>query len=110
MADLGQYFTISDELQQFVFESVKNKGHTLLEPSVGAGHLLKKFKEYDENYPIICYEIDSKVKQIINVPVIHGDFTKQTVTTKFKTIIGNPPYVKQKSGVNLYIKFIEVRK
>ena len=108
MADLGQYFTISDELQQFVFESVKNKGYTLLEPSVGAGHLLKKFKEYDENYPIICYEIDSKVKQIINVPVIHGDFTKQTVTTKFKTIIGNPPYVKQKSGVNLYIKFIEL--
>jgi len=105
MADLGQYFTISDELQQFVFESVKNKGHTLLEPSVGAGHLLKKF---GEGYPAVCYEIDTTIKQIINVPVIHGDFTKQTVTTKFKTIIGNPPYVKQKSGVNLYIKFIEL--
>ena len=26
---------------------------------------------------------------------------------KFKTIIGNPPYVKQKTG-NLYIKFIEL--
>ena len=31
----------------------------------------------------------------------------QTITSKFKTIIGNPPYVKQKTG-NLYIKFIEL--
>lgn len=108
--DLGQYFTIADELQQFVFDKVKHKSSRLLEPSFGAGHLLKKFKEYDENYPMICYELDAEVKPVVRFnehqTPIYGDFTQQTITTKFKTIIGNPPYVKQKSG-NLYIKFIE---
>ena len=110
--DMGQYFTISDDLQKFVFEKVKNKSSRLLEPSFGAGHLLKKFKEYDENYPMICYELDTSVKPVINFnqyqSVIYGDFTLQTITTKFKTIIGNPPFVKQKTAGNLYIKFIEL--
>jgi adenine-specific DNA-methyltransferase len=109
--DLGQYFTTAEELQAFVFEKVKHKSSRLLEPSFGAGHLLKKFKEYDENYPMICYELDAKVKPVIafneyQTPV-YADFTQQTITSKFKTIIGNPPYVKQKTG-NLYIKFIEL--
>ena len=109
--DLGQYFTIAEDLQKFVFEKVKHKSSRLLEPSFGAGHLLKKFKEYDENYPMMCYELDAKVKPVITFnqyqTPIYGDFTQQTITTKFKTIIGNPPYVKQKTG-NLYIKFIEL--
>lgn len=108
---LGQYFTISDNLQQFVFDKVQNKGSLLLEPSFGAGHLLKKFKELDNNYPIICYELDSSVKKTIDFneyqTPIYGDFTEQTITKKFKTIVGNPPYVKQSTG-NLYIKFIEI--
>ncbi len=109
--DLGQYFTIAEELQTFVFEKVKHKSSLLLEPSFGAGHLLKKFKEYDTNYPIMCYELDANVKPVITFneyqTSVYGDFTQQIITTKFKTIIGNPPYVKQKSG-NLYIKFIEL--
>jgi len=109
--DLGQYFTIADDLQQFVFDKVKHKSSRLLEPSFGAGHLLKRFKEYDENYPMICYELDSTVKPVITFNAhqtpIYGDFTQQRITSKFKTIVGNPPYVKQKSG-NLYIKFIEL--
>ncbi len=109
--DLGQYFTIAEELQTFVFDKVKHKSSRLLEPSFGAGHLLKKFKEYDENYPMVCYELDTRVKPVVTFnsyqTPIYGDFTQQTVTSKFKTIIGNPPYVKQKTG-NLYIKFIEL--
>jgi adenine-specific DNA-methyltransferase len=109
--DIGQYFTISDDLQKFVFDKVKNKSSRLLEPSFGAGHLLKKFKEYDENYPMICYELDTSVTPVITFnpyqTLIYGDFTQQKITTKFKTIIGNPPFVKQKTG-NLYIKFIEL--
>lgn len=108
---LGQYFTISDELQTFVFNNVKHKSSLLLEPSFGAGHLLKKFKEYDENYPMICYEIDNTITPVVLLnhlqTVVYGDFTTQYITQKFKTIVGNPPYVKQKSG-NLYIKFIEL--
>lgn len=109
--DLGQYFTVSDDLQQFVFNNVKHKSSLLLEPSFGAGHLLKKFKEHDENYPMICYELDTTITPVVSFnehqTVLYGDFTKQMITTRFRTIIGNPPYVKQKTG-NLYIKFIEL--
>lgn len=109
--DNGQYFTTSAELQQFVFEKVKHKSSLLLEPSFGAGDLLKRFKEYDENYPMVCYELDTSVKPVVTFnahqTAIYGDFTIQPITSKFKTIIGNPPYVKQRSG-NLYIKFIEL--
>ncbi len=109
--NLGQYFTISEDLQKFVFEKVKYKGSPLMEPSFGAGHLLKKFKELDPNYPMTCYELDTSIKPIIEFnefqTVIYGDFTKQSVGKKFKTIVGNPPYVKQKTG-NLFIRFIEL--
>lgn len=109
--DLGQYFTVSEELQQFVFEKARHKPSRLLEPSFGAGHLLKKFKEHDENYPMLCYELDAKVKPVIafneHQTRLYADFTQQEIGEKFKTIIGNPPYVKQKTG-NLYIKFVEL--
>jgi adenine-specific DNA-methyltransferase len=108
---MGQYFTISDELQTFVFDKVKHKGSPLLEPSFGAGHLLKKFKDANPDYPIVCYELDNTIKPIVSFnrhqTAIYGDFTKQNITQKFKTIVGNPPYVKQSTG-NLYIKFIEI--
>ena len=108
--NLGQYFTISDELQQFVFEKVKHKMKCLLEPSFGAGHLLQKFKEYSDNYPMVCCELDNTIQPIIKFNksqrIIYADFMSQTFNETFKTIIGNPPYVKQKTG-NLYIKFIE---
>jgi adenine-specific DNA-methyltransferase len=107
---MGQYFTISDDLQKFVFDKVKHKS-TILEPSFGAGHLLNKFKEADPDYPIVCYELDHTIKPAVTFnthqTVVYGDFTKQIITQKFKTIIGNPPYVKQSTG-NLYIKFIEI--
>lgn len=107
----GQYFTISENLQQFVFDHVKNRGKLLLEPSFGAGHLLKKFKECNDNYPMMCYELDNNISPIISFnkyqKVIYGDFTEQKITRKFDTIVGNPPYVKQKTG-NLYLKFIQL--
>ena len=108
---MGQYFTISEELQQFVFDKVAHKSAPLLEPSFGAGHLLKKFKEYNDDYPMTAFEIDPTVKPIITFnshqQVVYGDFTKQRITQKYRTIIGNPPFVKQRTG-NLYIKFIEL--
>ena len=38
--------------------------------------------------------------------VVYGDFMKQTITKTYKTIVGNPPYVRTKKG-NLYIDFTE---
>ena len=105
----GQYFTISDTLQQFIFDKVKHKGSTLLEPSFGAGHLLKKFKEMDNNYPMVCYELNAVPPVVIfneHQTVVYADFTKQPITI-YKTIVGNPPYVKQRTG-NLYLTFLEL--
>ena len=108
--ELGQYFTINDNLQQYVFEMVKNRGHKLLEPSFGAGHLLKKFKELDENYPMVLFEIDTTINPCVNLNcfqnVTYCNFIQFNTDEKFKTIIGNPPYVKT-GGTNLYIQFIE---
>jgi adenine-specific DNA-methyltransferase len=111
-SELGQYFTVSEQLQQFVFDIVKYKSDQLLEPSFGAGHLLKKFKDYNANYPMVCCELDITIQHVITFntfqTILYGDFTKQQMTTKFRTIIGNPPYVKQKAKQNLYITFIEL--
>lgn len=61
-------------------------------------------------HPMTCCELDKTVRPIVkftNQNIIYDDFLKVNFETKFKTIIGNPPYVKQKSGKNLYLKFIE---
>lgn len=106
---IGQYFTISEELQTWVFEKVQHKGCELLEPSFGVGHLLQKFKEMDINYKMTCCELDTSITPILSFnehqKVIYDDFMKHEFLL-FKTIIGNPPYVKQKKQ-NLYIQFIE---
>jgi adenine-specific DNA-methyltransferase len=108
---LGQYFTKSEVLQNFIFEKVQHKQSLLLEPAFGAGHLLTKFLDSNKDYPILCYEIDSTLKPCVRFTKhqtpIYADFFKQTLTQKFKTIIGNPPFVKQKGQCNLYLQFIE---
>jgi adenine-specific DNA-methyltransferase len=108
--DLGQYFTVSSSLQAIVHSYVHNRGELLLEPSFGAGHLLQPFLAADAAYPMLCYEIDTRVKPVVTFgsaqSVVYGDFLAVRPGRKFKTIIGNPPYVKQRSG-NLYLKFIE---
>uniref|UniRef100_A0A6C0EFX0 site-specific DNA-methyltransferase (adenine-specific) n=1 Tax=viral metagenome TaxID=1070528 RepID=A0A6C0EFX0_9ZZZZ len=55
------------------------------------------------------YEIDKKIKLLGNIQkdkVIYGDFMQQTISKTYKTIVGNPPYVRTKKG-NLYIDFTE---
>jgi len=55
------------------------------------------------------YEIDNKIKLLDKIEkkhVIYADFIKHDITKKYKTIIGNPPYVKTNKR-NLYIDFIE---
>ena len=55
------------------------------------------------------YEIDNTIKllnKIEKVKVIYTDFIKENINKKYKTIIGNPPYIKTKKG-NIYIDFIE---
>jgi adenine-specific DNA-methyltransferase len=55
------------------------------------------------------YEIDANITLLDKIhkdKVIYGDFMKQIITKTYKTIIGNPPYIRTKKR-NLYIDFTE---
>ena len=113
----GQFFTVSECLQQKVFDLVSYKNERLLEPSFGKGHLLKKFLESDPNYPVDCCELDQSLVPCVQFSdaqtCLYGDFLElggndgnEELQEKYRTIIGNPPYVKTRSGCNLYLQFI----
>jgi len=104
---LGQYFTKDITLQAKVNEFIKNKPKTILEPSVGRGDLVKSVLNIFPKMKFDCYEIDETIDFMIDTEcIVIGDFLKTKIKKKYKTIIGNPPYVKTKKG-NLYIYFID---
>lgn len=106
---LGQYFTTNSELQEKVFEYILNNPNNILEPSIGQGDLVRFITTKISNVSFDMYEIDTNIKLLDEIQkdkIIYGDFMKQNIITTYKTIIGNPPYVRTKKG-NLYIDFIE---
>lgn len=106
---LGQYFTTNNKLKEKVFEFILNNPSNILEPSIGQGDLIVFIIDKIPNVTFDMYEIDTKIKLLDKIEknqVVYGDFMKQTILKKYKTIIGNPPYVRTKKG-NLYIDFIE---
>tara|TARA_B110000211_G_C14066785_1_gene548020 strand:- start:126 stop:1280 length:1155 start_codon:yes stop_codon:yes gene_type:complete len=107
--NLGQYFTTNNELKEKVFEFVLSDPDNILEPSIGQGDLIAFIKDKKPSITFDMYEIDTNIKLLDKIEknkIIYGDFMKQTVIKKYKTIIGNPPYVRTKTG-NLYIDFTE---
>jgi len=106
--ELGQYFTTDDGLKKKVLELVMNKPDVILEPSVGQGDLIQIMYDNNKKIEFDMYEIDTKIKMLDNIPknVIYKDFIEADIKRKYKTIIGNPPFVRTTTG-NLYIDFIE---
>ena len=108
--ELGQYFTKSTELQEKLYSFILNKPSRILEPSIGRGDLINYVSEKDDTIKFDMYEIDDTInilnKYISRDKVIFGDFLEQPIKTKYKTIIGNPPYKRMKGKGNLYIDFI----
>jgi adenine-specific DNA-methyltransferase len=106
---LGQYFTTNIELKEIVYKFISNNPTHILEPSIGQGDLVTFITNKLINVKFDMYEIDTKIKLLENIDknnIIYGDFLKEKITKTYKTIIGNPPYVKTKKR-NLYIDFIE---
>lgn len=104
----GQYFTTNKSLQSKVLEFIKNKPKLILEPSIGQGDLVKYITNKC-NVTFDMYELDQSIELLegVNREKVHyGDFIKAVINKKYKTIIGNPPYIKKSSG-NLYLEFIE---
>lgn len=109
--ELGQYFTTNKILKKKVYKFILNNPSHILEPSIGQGDLIQYVKSKNPKIKFDMYEIDKKIKLLddINIykkNVIYEDFLIQKITKLYKTIIGNPPYIKTKKG-NLYIDFIE---
>jgi adenine-specific DNA-methyltransferase len=107
--NLGQYFTTNIHLQEKVFQFILNNPSIILEPSIGQGDLIKFITDKIPSISFDMYEIDTTIKLLDNIKknkVIYGDFMKQNIKKKYKTIVGNPPYVRTKKG-NLYIDFTE---
>ena len=106
---LGQYFTTNIKLKEKVFEFILNSPNKILEPSIGQGDLIDFIYSKTPIMSFDMYEIDEKIKLLPSIKkknVIYGDFIKQKIQKKYKTIIGNPPYIRTKTG-NLYIDFIK---
>ena len=106
---LGQYFTTNLELKKKLVEMIKNEPDVILEPSIGRGDLIISVKEKFPQSSIDMYEIDNTIELLNGIEkcdVIYGDFLEQDIKKRYKTIIGNPPYVKTKNG-NLHIDFTD---
>ena len=107
--NLGQYFTTHNELKEKVFEFILNSPSNILEPSIGQGDLITHIADKIPSVTFDMYEIDPTINLLDKIQkdrVVYGDFMKQTITKRYNTIVGNPPYVRTKRG-NLYIDFTE---
>jgi adenine-specific DNA-methyltransferase len=107
--ELGQYFTTNQQLQEKVISFILNEPIEILEPSIGRGDLVSCIQNKLPNVVVNMYEIDKSIVLLENIArkeIIYGDFMKQNIDKSYRTIVGNPPYVKTKQG-NLYIDFTE---
>ena len=107
--NLGQYFTTNIELKSKVYEFIKNEPLIILEPSIGQGDLVEYVLEKTEKVEFDMYEIDKNINMLDRIQkdkINFGDFMEEKINKKYKTIIGNPPFVRTKKG-NLYIDFTE---
>jgi adenine-specific DNA-methyltransferase len=106
--NLGQYFTTNNDLKEKMFSFILNKPTNILEPSIGHGNLIVYIKNKLPHIIFDMYEIDPTLVLLEDIQpdtVIYCDFLKETIQKKYKTIIGNPPYIKKPTG-NVYIEFI----
>ena len=106
---LGQYFTKNKVLLEKLYEFHKNDADYILEPSIGQGHIIDFFKKKKEEQKFKMVEIDRELTLLPSLTeesLTYANFLDLVFDEKYKTIIGNPPYVKKKGG-NLYIDFIE---
>jgi adenine-specific DNA-methyltransferase len=105
----GQYFTKNVFLKESVYKIILNNPSKILEPSCGKGHLIEHVLQNNENVCFDMYEIDDKLdilKTINKDDIKFVDFLKEKITERYDTVIGNPPFVKTKTG-NLFLKFIQ---
>jgi len=106
---LGQFFTKNIVLKEKLYDFIFNNPTHILEPSIGQGDLVSFVLKKNKNIIFDMYEIDSNIELLNNIEknkIIYGDFLTQSIEKTYITIIGNPPYIRTKTG-NLYIDFTQ---
>lgn len=106
---LGQYFTKHHDLKSHVSNFIFNYPCEILEPSVGQGDLVLAVKDKYPKAKFDLYEIDKTIPLLPSLQaedVTYCDFMTADIRKLYKTIIGNPPYIRTRKG-NLYIDFIK---
>ena len=102
----GQNFIIDENIiDSIINKSDINKNTLVIEVGPGAGSLTYKLAENSKN--VICYEIDTTLKDILannlkkfdNVDIIYNDFLKQNIKEDIKRydydklyVVANLPY------------------
>jgi len=111
---LGQYFTTHPDLKAKVADFILNGAdRPMLEPSVGRGDLVEYVLHRSPTILFDMYEIDPSIEILDAIRpqlgrIVYGDFLQQSIENRYRTIIGNPPYVKSRSKRgNQYIDFVE---
>lgn len=105
---LGQYFTKNPLLQKTVFDFILNSPDKILEPSIGRGDLVSYILSQLPSIEFTMIEIDETIELLPDIErsfIRYGDFIKMNLEENYDTIVGNPPYIRTKTG-NLYIDFI----
>ncbi len=92
----GQYFTPSHIADMMVALIGSKKEAKTLEPSSGAGVFLDSLIAAGRKN-LYAVEIDPKFAKHPNVEVECHSYISWKSTEKFKTIIGNPPYIRWKN-------------
>jgi len=104
----GQFYTKHPILKDKIYEFILNEPTRILEPCIGRGDLVVFIKEKIKDVKVDMYEIDKDIVLLDGVDkkkIEYGDFLKKSIEKKYKTIIGNPPYIRTPDG-NTYIQFI----
>jgi adenine-specific DNA-methyltransferase len=94
----GQFFTTRDRVLDTLVHLISNNGN-ILEPSAGQGHIINHIEQKLKR-EVIGVELDeTKVNdKVCNSNIIIDNFFRfLNDTSKFDTIIGNPPFVKLKN-------------
>ena len=95
----GQFFTTSQMVQTVMLDLLEPKRGTVLEPSAGAGHLVKALEECSSEFQIDAVELDESIQSVCSTPIVNEDFFvfADQAKKKYDHIFGNPPYVSWKN-------------
>ncbi|MBC9704393.1 MAG: N-6 DNA methylase [Enterococcus sp.] len=95
----GQFFTTSQKVQQVMVDLLENTGGKFLEPSAGAGHLVKALEDKFPNASIDAVELDENIVAVCDTPIQNNDFFvfADSAEASYDVIFGNPPYVSWKA-------------